>query len=144
MSYPIEAMFLDEHAGNRVIVRDADDVDRLIDVLLRNPASHAMAQVFSTARERLPSGMFDHELMVGVDAERSVGLLAYMDGQVGNIVTSNGSSDTESVWYSITGNSTEYPGGTEVSIDDIRNAVKEFLSSGGQIPTCVQWKPEVW
>ncbi|MBS2545480.1 hypothetical protein KGQ19_01220 [Catenulispora sp. NL8] len=137
-------MFLNEHAGNRVLIEDADGVDRLIDALLANPASHAMAQVFSTARERLSSGMFDHELMVGVNAERSVGILAFMDGDAGNIVTDNGAPSLDSVWYSITGHSTEYPGGTEIPVDDLRRAVKEFLSSGGKIPTSVQWKPEAW
>lgn len=144
MPYTIEAMFLNEHADNRVIIEDADGVDQLIDALLANPTSHAMAQVHSTARERLASGVFDHELMVGVDAARSVGILAYMDGEVGNIVTSDGSDSGGSVWYSITGHGTEYPGGTEVPVDDIRRAVKEFLSSGGKVPTAVQWKPEAW
>lgn len=144
MSNSLEVVFSDEHIDDPILISDADGVDRLVDQLSSNPSSHSMAQVYSTARERLSSGMFDHELMVGVDGERNVGLLAFMDGEAGNIVTSDGSNESGTVMYHLTGHSTEYPGGTEIPIDDIRHAVKEFLSSGGRIPTCVQWKPEVW
>jgi hypothetical protein len=34
----------------------------------------------------------------------------------------------------------EYPRDSDISIDAIRRAVKEFLASGGKRPTCVQWQ----
>ncbi|WP_406601295.1 Imm1 family immunity protein [Micromonospora yasonensis] len=39
----------------------------------------------------------------------------------------------------------EFPPNSEIPIDLMRRAVKEFCLSGGQRPPCVQWeKPEFW
>jgi hypothetical protein len=47
--------------------------------LLVSPADQNLAQLFSLQRALLlPSGLPDHELMVGVDGSRRVGVLALM------------------------------------------------------------------
>ena len=42
--------------------------------------------------------------------------------------------------YFIVGNAIEFPDRSKIPIDLVRRAVKEFLASGGQRPTCVQWQ----
>ncbi|MGQ0841012.1 Imm1 family immunity protein [Actinokineospora sp.] len=37
---------------------------------------------------------------------------------------------------------TEFPPNAEVSIDAIRQAVKEFLATNGALPTCVRWQAD--
>ncbi len=39
-----------------------------------------------------------------------------------------------------TGEFTEFPGPCEIPVGLVRRAVKEFLTSGGQRPTCVRWQ----
>ncbi|WP_415952084.1 Imm1 family immunity protein [Streptomyces sp. KLOTTS4A1] len=92
----------------------------------------------------MESGFPDHELLVGVDSVRQVGVLGFMDER-GNFVSHNPSGNAGDVTYFAVGNPTDFPGRSEISIRLVRDAVKEFLSSGGARPTCVRWKePEVW
>jgi hypothetical protein len=122
----------------------AEDVDGLIDALLAGPPYHNMAQLHSLERPLLPSGYPDHELLVGADRELPVGVLAFMDAESGNVVTLGSTAGRGMVYYCITGEGTEFPDRSEVPIDLIRQAVKEFLVSGGKRPTCVQWQVAGW
>lgn len=138
-----EAYYRREHADDRPKLHSEEDVDALIEDLLTGPAYHNMAELHSLDRPLLPSGFPDHELLVGVDAQLQVGVLEFMDD--GNFVTLGPPSDRGEVSYYIAGNPTEFPNRSEVSIDLIRRAVKEFLTSGGKRPTCVEWQvPEYW
>lgn len=140
-----EARYLQEHGKEPVMLTTDEDVDALIDALLTGPAYNNMAQLHSLERPLLPSGYPDHELLVGVNRDLPVGVLAFMDAEYGNLVTLNPSEGRGEVSYSISGQATEFPDRSEVPIDLIRKAVKEFLFSGGKRPECVQWQvPEVW
>ncbi|WP_353963235.1 Imm1 family immunity protein [Streptomyces sp. NBC_01549] len=140
----VEAYYRKEHAGNRSIICSAEDVDELIDSLLTAPAYHNMAELHSLERMPLPSGFPDHELLVGVDNNLQAGVLEFMDAE-GNVVTLGSPEGRGEVSYFIVGNATEFPDRSEIPIDLVRQAVKEFLASGGKRPTCVRWQvPEFW
>lgn len=141
MQNALEAWHLMGRGNDPHVIGDVEGVDELIDALLVSPPSFSMAQVFSLARERLPSGFPDHEMFVCVNPEHSVGLIAFADGAVGNVVTDSQSSSRGSVAYHLAGNQRLFPRESEISIDLVRRALKEFLSSGGQVPKCVSWKP---
>jgi hypothetical protein len=128
------------HMAGPEIVSDAGGVDELIDALLASSTSFRMAQVFSLARDLLPSGFPDHEVFIGVDPDRLVGIMAFADGTAGNVVTAGQARSRELVAYHFVGEYRVSPAGSEVSIDAIRLALREFLSSGGRIPTCVTWQ----
>ncbi|MCN9244919.1 Imm1 family immunity protein [Streptomyces sp. RY43-2] len=137
-----EAYYRKEHADGRVIVTP-DDADALVDALLAGRDSENMAELHSLERPTLPSGFPDHEFLVGVDKELQVGVLSFMD-ESGNVVSLGTSGRRGGVSYFIAGNETEFPGYSEIAIDLVRRAVREFISSGRR-PTCVQWQePEVW
>lgn len=75
--------------GRAPMVLDlADDGDRLIEELRPAPRPHGvphnLAQVYSSKHEKLPSGRPDHELLVGIDSEREVGVLSFADA-FGNV-----------------------------------------------------------
>jgi len=145
MQHRAEARYRREHGEEPVVLATTEDVDALIDALLTGPAYHNMAQLHSLERPLLPSGYPDHELLVGVDRDLPVGVLAFMDAESGNLVTLASSEGRGDVFYSITGQATEFPDRSEIPVDLIRGAVKEFLVSGGKRPECVQWQvPEVW
>lgn len=46
------------------------------------------------------------------------------------------------VAYCAIGHRREFPDHSEIPVDLVRQAVKEFLISGGQRPECVQWQAE--
>ncbi|WP_353962457.1 Imm1 family immunity protein [Streptomyces sp. NBC_01221] len=49
------------------------------------------------------------------------------------------------VTYFVAENPTEFPATAEIPLALVRQAAKEFLSSGGRRPTCTQWQePEIW
>jgi Immunity protein Imm1 len=125
----IEARYRKEHVKEPVKLRTVEDAD-----------------VHSLLRPLLPSGYHDHELMVGVDGSRQVGVLAFMDSG-GNVVTLGSPEDYryEEVAYCEMGHRREFPDNSEIPVALVRRAVKELLVSGGQRPECVQWQtPEFW
>jgi hypothetical protein len=145
MEHRVEVLYRQEHAEKPVIVRSGEDVDELINALLAGPAYHNLAQLHSMERPMLPSGYPDHELLMGIDASLRVGVLAFMDAEVGNVVTLGPSEGRGEVSYFIMGQVTEFPDRSEIPIEFVGRAVKEFLVFGGQRPACVQWQvPEVW
>jgi hypothetical protein len=140
----IEARYRREHADQPVLLNSPEDVDILIDNLLAGSAGQNLAQLHSLERQLLPSGYPDHELLVGAKGAFDVGVLAFMDGS-GNVVTLGSSDDEGDVFYSIMGNATEFPSSSQIPVDILRKAVKEFLSSGGQRPKCANWQvPDTW
>ena len=139
----VQAYYRREHGDNPVLLHSASDVDALIDVLLLSRPSENLAALHSLERPLMPAGVPDHELMVGADGDLQVGVLSFMDD--GNFVSLDSSEGRGEISYSIIGNATEFPNYSEIPISLVRQAVKEFLSSGGQRPTCVQWQePEFW
>ncbi|MER6557895.1 Imm1 family immunity protein [Streptomyces sp. NPDC001027] len=139
----MQAFYRREHGDNPVLLQSATDVDALIDALIASRASENLAALHSMERPLMPAGVPDHELLVGADGDLQVGVLGFMDD--GNFVSLAPSKGRGEVSYSIMGNATEFPDGSEIPIALVRQAVKEFLFSGGQRPACVQWQePEFW
>ncbi|MFC1419705.1 Imm1 family immunity protein [Streptacidiphilus cavernicola] len=131
------------HADALPVIETGEDVDALIDTLLANPPHRNLAEVHSLERELMPSGWPDHELLVGVNAERGVGVLEFMDD--GNYVSLGPDEGNGPVKYCLADNPTEFPGWAEIPVELVRQAVKEFLGSRGRRPTCVEWRiPEIW
>lgn len=137
-----EAQYRYEHGEQPRLLYSVEDIDSLIDDLLE-PATgiirENLASIYSLERECLPFGTPDHELMVGVDRELEVGLVAFSD-ENGNFV-SRGSTDTrvDPVYFQ-QGHLTEFSEHSEIPIALVRQAAKEFLISSGSRPTCVQWQ----
>jgi Immunity protein Imm1/SCP1.201-like deaminase len=142
----IEARYWKGHVKEPVKLSTVEDVDVLINALLVSTVDQNLAQLHSLLRPLLPSGYHDHELMVGVDGGRRVGVLAFMDSS-GNVVTLDSPEyyRYKEVAYCEMGHRREFPNNSEIPVGLVRRAVKEFLVSGGQRPECVQWQmPEFW
>ncbi|WP_416984600.1 Imm1 family immunity protein [Streptomyces sp. T028] len=139
----VQAYYRRQHGDNPVLLQTLSDVDALIDALLASRPSENLAALHSLERLLMPAGVPDHELLVGADGDLQVGVLGFMDD--GNFVSLDSSNGRGEISYSIMGNATEFPSRSEIPIGLVRQAVKEFLSSGGQRPTCVCWQePEFW
>ena len=139
-----EAVYKRGQGRAPMMLESIDDGDQLVEQLRGdtkpNGVPHNLAQVYSLKREKLPSGQPDHELLVGIDADREVGILSFMDG-TGNVVTVGGAGP-QFVEYFLTGNVTEFEAKKpmELPIETIRQALKEFLADGRR-PASVQWQP---
>ncbi|MEU6682828.1 Imm1 family immunity protein [Streptomyces sp. NPDC046832] len=139
----VQGYYRREHGDKPVLLQGSSDVDDLIEALRAGRPSENLASLHHMERPLMPAGVPDHELLVGVDAGAQVGVLAFMDD--GNFVSLDPSKQRGEVTYSIMGNATEFPEGSEIPIALVRQAVHEFMSSGGQRPTCVQWQePDFW
>jgi hypothetical protein len=138
MRYRVEAHYRTEHAKEPALLYTVEDVDALIDSLLTGPVNENLAQLFSAERPLLPSGVPDHELLAGVDRSRQVGVLAFMDD--GNWVSLGKPTEQEEIAYYLARHWTGFPGNSEIPVELVRQAVKEFLVSGGQRPMCVEWQ----
>jgi hypothetical protein len=144
MQFRVEAYYRPQHDDNRELLTTSADVDALIDSLLAGPTQQNLAELHSLERAPLPSGTPDHELLVGADQMLQVGVLEFMDAS-GNWTTVGSPEGRTEVRYSCVNHVTEFPAHSEIPIDLLCRAVKEFCLSGGQRPTCVQWKyPESW
>jgi len=140
----LEARYRSENVEDPALLTSTRAVDELIDLLLTGPEYENLAQVHSRQRSLMPSGDFDHELLVGVNRDLNLGVLAFMDAE-GNVVTQGAPDTRKEPVYWIIGNRTEFPDHSEIPIPLVRQAVKEFLESGGMRPTCVEWQvPEIW
>ncbi|MEU9974404.1 Imm1 family immunity protein [Streptomyces sp. NPDC051014] len=141
----LDAYYRREHAREPVVIASPEAVDELIDDLMSGPVDHNLAQLHSLDRPLLPSGYPDHEVMVGVSRDRNAGIIAFMDGDVGNIFTGGRLGNEAETAYFLAGHPMEYPQDCEVPILFVREALKEFLLTGGKVPTCVEWKTsDLW
>ncbi|WP_437104705.1 Imm1 family immunity protein [Streptomyces sp. enrichment culture] len=97
----------------------------------------------SLERPLMPAGFPDHELLVGANGDLQLGVLAFTDEKV--MVSFDPLAGRPEVCYSIMGSATEFPSCPEIPISLVRQAVKEFLLSGGRQSTCIEWQePEFW
>ncbi|GAA0625661.1 hypothetical protein HPO96_35925 [Kribbella sandramycini] len=131
----IRAYYKHEHDTQPLILETAADIDLLIDGLLSEDYDHSVAALYVEGRLNA-AGVPDHELLVAVNNEDGdVGALRYM-GDGGTYYT-HGPGNAE-VTYFYTGSDREFPADSEVSLTDVREAIKEFLATGTR-PAGLEW-----
>ncbi|MFJ3221651.1 Imm1 family immunity protein [Kitasatospora sp. NPDC086801] len=141
MSNGVEVRYKSGHGENPPIITTIDGLDAVVDDLLSGVDSYCtMAEVYSLDRELMPSGFPDHHFIVCADRDLGMGLVSYAD-EHGN-VTSVGSPETRTEpTYHMVGHMTTFADHSEVPIPLVRQALKEFLTSRGQRPECIEWQP---
>lgn len=143
MSHSIEAYYRHEHDDRPVVIRTEADIDQLVDDLLAESFDHTQAALYLAERPLTEQGYPDHDFRVGINAERKVGGLKFagpVDGSAGVWYAAGEQSQHSEVSYEYAGHPEEFPLDSELSLDQIRDAVKEFLRSGGERPTSVEWR----
>ncbi|MFF4748002.1 Imm1 family immunity protein [Streptomyces sp. NPDC001268] len=137
----IKAIYQPEHFENPRILTTVEDVDDMFNVLLAEDL-HAV-QFFSLDRPDTPDGWPDHELIAGVRKDREAGVLSSMDANcqpVGHVVSvGKPELGRGPVYYTCVDSVRDFPLSSEIPIDKVRQAVKEFVTSGGKRPSCVEW-----
>jgi hypothetical protein len=138
MSYSVAAYY---KRGEPIAASTDEEVDSLVDDLLAAGFENSIAKLHVRERALSAAGFPDHQLRVAVNAEDNVGSLHYMGPSFAGFSKGNVSKRDE-VFYYYVDHDHEFPRDSEISIDLIRRAVKEFVASGGERPTCVEWQKE--
>ncbi|TDU87004.1 immunity protein Imm1 of predicted polymorphic toxin system [Kribbella voronezhensis] len=140
MTHTAKAYFKRWHSGEPVSLTTADEVDQMLDALAAESWENSVAALYIDGRlDR--AGRPDHELQVAVDyADKTMGVLRYSGNDGTYFSKGSTSSDGDSVLYYYLGNEREFPRNSVVPMEVARAAVKEFLQSGGERPTAVDWQ----
>jgi hypothetical protein len=143
VSYTLEGYYLARHGDTPLILGQPAEVDAVLDAMqAAGDWNHSALEL--TCRE-LPlsaSGLPNHNMLVGVDHQEPVGAIYYFGEDVDDVYftrSTHAAADDE-VIYGYMGNERFFPRDSEVPIDLIRRAVKEFLATARR-PTCVSWQP---
>ncbi|NEA35724.1 Imm1 family immunity protein [Streptomyces sp. SID13031] len=143
MSYSIEAYYRHEHDDRPVVIRTDADVERLVDDLLAESFDHTMAALYLAERPRTEQGYPDHDFRVGINAERKVGGIKFagtVEGSAGVWYAAGALAQHDEVVYEYAGHPETLPLDSELCLDQIRLAVKDFLRSGGERPASITWQ----
>ncbi|MFI5808956.1 Imm1 family immunity protein [Streptomyces sp. NPDC051561] len=131
------AEFYDARGESRTLLT-ARDVDDMIDVMLEGKLLGFAAQLYSLER-CTPAGDPDHTFHVGVDPSERTGSLMSADPREGDdhyYSVGDVTLGQAPVYYS----GEEYPAFSKIPVEEIRQAVKEFVESAGMRPTCIGWE----
>lgn len=131
-----------KNGAGPTLLKSPDDVDALIDAVLAEPFKNSVIALYSEARPPLESGVPDHELRIAIDAEAGVGGVRYYgdDGTDRGVWYAVGKpSHRDDVFYYYQGNDEGWPQDSELPLDDVRTAIREFVALDGARPTATEW-----
>lgn len=139
MSGATSGYFTRDHGDHPVILRTADDADAFVDAMLREKPTNSVAALYAEDRP-LKSDLPDHELRIAVNVEAKLGGIRYAGGALGNTCYVSGVvSERDEVFYYYMGHDEGWPTDSEVSIGQVRQAVREFVKGSGARPTGFEW-----
>lgn len=143
MTYTIEAYYRHDHNRNPVIITSDDHVDQLVDALLAGTFDHTMAALYVRERPKTDNGLPDHNFRIGVDPDRKLGGMKFagsVEGTTGVWYAAGQPAQHDEVFYEYVGHPEDFPLDSELSLDQVRAAIKEFLRSGGERPASIEWQ----
>jgi hypothetical protein len=133
----LDVYYLREHGKNPMVVSTVEEVDALIDrVRAESPPAAPILMYVHLSGEPAAQG-----LDVGISSDCGIIRYAGREWPEGVLSTGENPDDHTERPYCYMDNWTGLPAGAEVSLDVIRQAVKEFLATDGARPTCVRWQP---
>ncbi|MFB6718689.1 Imm1 family immunity protein [Kribbella sp. NPDC056345] len=136
----VQAYYVRGHGKDPVTLTTAADADALIDAMLAETFSNSVGTLYADTRPKSAAGRADHELRIALHSETKVGGIRYAGGDVkGSWYVSGQMSEREEVFYYYQGHDEGWPRDSEVSIDQVRQAVREFIEGNGARPTGFEW-----
>jgi hypothetical protein len=135
MSYVLEASY--KHGVGVKLLRTDDDIDAFLTELLNAGPDYQSAAVYAIdeATDEDPA----HELVIGVDQATALGAVRYA-GDEGEWFSRGERINPDGVRYLYYGTAHEFPADSEVPLDQVRQALRELLSSEGGRPESVTWQ----
>jgi hypothetical protein len=116
-------------------VTTAAELDAVLDTVSGWPGRNTVQLILAGHPER---GMLD----VGLDAEHGRGVLYYAGPTAPDGCCTQGphTADETPLYYYM-GSDTEFPADAEVPLGVVRRAAHEYMTTGGERPSGVQWRP---
>jgi hypothetical protein len=130
--------YLFEHDDSPVVITTAEEVDTLIDrVRAESPGQAPILMDVHMSGDPYSQGMD-----VGVSNDRGVIRYSGRDWPGGVVSTGNGSANGAELSYFYMGHWRGLPANSEIPLDLVRKAMKEFMTTDGARPTSLRWQPE--
>ncbi|MDX6241509.1 MAG: hypothetical protein QOG10_6333 [Kribbellaceae bacterium] len=133
----IRGYFKFDHGDAPVRISTPEQIDQFIDALMREPFENSVAAMYVDGRTN-DKGYTDHELLLAVNERDQVGALRYL-GDNGSFYATGEMSRYDEVTYYYMGSDRGFPRDSDVPIDAIRQAAKDFLTYGGERPPSMRW-----
>ncbi len=142
MAYELEVAYHDDLPARRLCT--AAEINAFVAELLEAGWEYTSASVYA-----LPAGEVarpDHQMIIGADKKTGLGAVRYSGGEeipgddatewftVGDRVNPDG------VEFAYFGTGHDFPNNSEVSLEAVKQAMWELLTSGGERPTGVSWQ----
>lgn len=134
----LDVYYMFEHDENPVAVSTTGGVDELIShVRTESPdAAPILMEV------HLSGGPYSQGLEIGISNDHGVIRYSGREWPEGVISAGENTTDHTERSYFYMGSWRGFPASAEIPLCLIREAVKEFLTTDGARPTCVQWQAE--
>ncbi|MDX2972365.1 Imm1 family immunity protein [Kribbella solani] len=139
----VEAYYKHGHGDNPVILTNAADADALVDAMLAEPFQNSVAALYDLDRPGVEAApeIPDHELRIAVDAKADVGGIRYAGGDDQDVrYVPGATSQREEMFYIYMDHGEGWPKDSVVSIEQVRQAVREFVEGNGARPTSFEWR----
>jgi hypothetical protein len=141
MNVKIKAYYKHGHGDDPVVLESARDVDALIDGLTSESFDNSVAALYAETRARINPDYPDHELRIAWLAEGKVGGIRYAGGNTKDVAYVPGkASEREDVFYNYMHHDEDWPRDSEVTIEQVRQAVREFVEGNGARPQSFEWR----
>lgn len=141
MSFTARAYYEHGHDHNPVVIATVEDVQALVDAMLRQPVENSAAALYIAERPRHEIGVPDHELRFGALADRRLGSIRYVNGLDAwyAVGVQNG---PDPVSYQYMGHDELFPADSLVELDALVAVITDFLASGAEHrPDGASWAP---
>ena len=134
----LDVYYLFEHDDSPVVVTTAEEVDTLIDrVRAESPEQAPILMDVHMSGDPYSQGMD-----VGVSDDHGVIRYSGRDWPGGVVSTGDGSANGAELSYFYLGHWRGFPANSEIPLDLVRKAIKEFMTTDGARPPSLRWQPE--
>lgn len=129
--------------GSSVVLATEQDVDDLVDAVLSQDFEHSVIHVYAEGHLNA-AGFVDHQLSVGIlnEGDDEVGSMRYYGPKYEGMYYGAGqvSKRPQGVFYCYQGHGEAWPDDSELTIDQIRKALKEFITIDRDRPSSIEWR----
>lgn len=123
------------------MILESQDADALVDAMLGEGFENSVAALYANTRPWINPGYPDHQLRIALFTEGKVGGIRYSGGDTNDVTYVPGkTSEREEVFYNYMHHDEGWPQGSEVTIDQVRQAVREFIDDNGGRPGSFEWR----
>jgi hypothetical protein len=119
-----------------ITVRTVDDVDTLFDRMVADAADFDVPPLSELSRHDADGWVVAY---VGVNPKHDRGIVTHSDA-TGSVISFSGLGSAGSVTYDYMGSLRELPASAEIPLDEVRQAMREFVTTNGTRPISVSWR----